>query len=292
MFRQRQTHYLIALGIPFVIAMGWATPSHADPALEKIARTGTLVAGTTDHSFPFGFRSENGEWVGYSIDVLHLIEQRLEEQLNQSLELTLVPVSSEDWISKLTQGDVDLVCSVTTQTSSRAATIDFTRGYFLTGTQLLTRQGDSLSGRSLRIGYIPGTSNQHIVQRHFEFATFVEVPSRPAGLEALQANQIDAFASDGVLLEGLRHTAPNPEAFTLMPSQPLTEDHYACMLPKANPDFKALVNEVITDLLNGILTEQEPYQAIARRWFGASGALPLDSAQLRRSLQQLATEPF
>jgi polar amino acid transport system substrate-binding protein len=285
--KTRLRQWLIGGVIGCLASAGVARAAQAEPVLEHIAQTGTIVAGTPNNTAPFGIVNDQGEWVGYSVDLIQLIEQRVEATLNRRLDLKLVPVTSQDWLPKVRQGDVDIVCSVTTRTPTRSVAVDFSRGYFLTGTQLLVKRGEPIVSPLLRIGYLPNTTNQHVIRTRFGVATLISVSSSQDGLYGLENGHIDAFAGDGILLEGLRHSTPDPDAFEVVPTQPLTQEVYACMVPQQNPEFKALVDQTITDLLNGVVAGQDPYGAIAQRWFGNTGMLPLNSDRIQQMFRQL-----
>ena len=70
----------------------------AETVVEKIVRTGKLTAGTSKDALPFAYRNAEGELVGYSIDILELITEQLEEEYNRDIELELVALQPKERI--------------------------------------------------------------------------------------------------------------------------------------------------------------------------------------------------
>ncbi|WNZ21506.1 amino acid ABC transporter substrate-binding protein [Leptolyngbya sp. NK1-12] len=235
--------------------------------LEKVARTGKLVAGVPTDALPFAYRNQAGEWSGYSVDLLERIQAQLRQQLRRPVELELVPVTSANRLSMVTEGTVDIVCGTVSATRSRALDVEFSLGYFITGTQLLVNPASRL-GNQFTIGVIAATTNQQFVRQRFPIALFVEFEDRAAGLAALEQGRIDALASDGILLEAMRQTLPEAESFEVVPDQPYTEEEYACAMPRNTPDLQQAVDESLLTFMQGVLNGNPADLQVLDTWFG------------------------
>jgi polar amino acid transport system substrate-binding protein len=268
-----------------LVAVLSTVPGWAETVLERVARTGVLTAGTQPDSVPFNFVDQQGNWAGYSVDLMGLIRDRLEHQLGKPIQLNFVEVTPENRISQVANGNLDIVCSTTSFTSGRNLDASFSVGYFITGTQLLVDLRRNL-GDEFNIGVIPGTTNQQSIRRRLPLAEFVNVDNRRAGLRALERGQIDALASDGVLLQGLRQTARNPSNFEVLPAQPYSQETYACVLPQGDSRFQALVNESLIGFMQGVLNNDPRNMAIFNTWFGATGVVPVDREQVLHYFRQ------
>lgn len=280
---------LIIAGLGSLCAVMLSAPALAETVLERVERTGTLTAGTRTDAMPLAYTNENGEWVGYSIDLLQLIRAQLEQELSKEIELNLVAVGTADRIPKVENQDVDIICAATTYTSGRARRVDFSVGFFRTGTQFLVRRSEDLELGQFRVGVIAGTTNAEIVERYLRIARFVEVPDRAAGLVALDADRIDALASDGILLEGLRQAAHNPDAYDIVPPFPIQPETYACILPKNNPDFLQLVNRSLLGFMQGVVEQDNQAVALLDKWFGTGGVVPIDQEPLLAFFQRIVS---
>ncbi|GFE71002.1 amino acid ABC transporter substrate-binding protein [Chroococcus sp. FPU101] len=254
------------------------TPSLAGKILEKIRETGVITAGARKDAIPFGYINQKGQWVGYSLDMLELIRQQAEKQLGKPIKLQLVEVTPQNRFEKLKNGSIDLECGSTTFTWNREKEVDFSVSYFASGTQVLTKKDsglneiESLAGK--RIGVIPETTNEKVIQSQQPAAQLVKVKDRMEGLKKLEQGEIDGFASDGIVLEGLKKTAPNSEMLEIVPNYPFLYESYACTVPHDESEWRDLVNYSLIKFMEGIVTDQQNMVVIYDKWFGEDGEVP------------------
>ena len=254
-----------------------ATSATAETVLEKIIRTGKLTAGTSKDALPFAYRNDRGELVGYSIDILELITAQLEQEYDRDIELELVALKPKERIPKLTDGEVDIVCDAASFTWKRDRLVDFSFSYSSTGTRLLTKKGnnywnaDSLVGK--RIGALPQTTNEKAIRRVQPLAEIVLFKDRAAAYEALRQGEIDAFASDSLLLESWLQTISDPEDFQIVGN--FSNEGIACMVAENNSQFMNSVNYTLVEFMQGFIDDEPKYVTIFEKWFGPQGVLPL-----------------
>lgn len=260
----------------------------AETVMEKIARTGTLTAGTSKDSLPFAFVNDQGQLDGYSVDMLSLIKQQLEAELGRPLTLKLVALAPDQRLPQIMDGSVDIVCDASSFTWERDRQVDFSVSYGITGTRLLVKQGsglwepDTLAGK--RIGALAQTTNELAIQQAQPQAEIVLVKDRAEAYAALRSGDIDAFASDGILLDAWLQTVDNPGDFEVV-SYPYSKEGIACMVPENNSNFLDNVNYALTRFMQRFLREDPKYLAVFDRWFGPEGVLPLN-----RDLRDLLIE--
>jgi polar amino acid transport system substrate-binding protein len=263
----------------------------ADTVLEKVAKTGVLTAGTRTDFIPLAYQDDKGNLVGYSIDILNQIRSQLEKEIGKLIKLELVSVDIAERISKLRSGDVDIICEGVSFTWNRDRAVDFSMGYGITGPRLLVKRDSSLSSpESLaqkRIAVLSdGTAAQtlRVLQPQ---ATYLPVKTMNDGLAALDQGQADAFAADGVLLEGTRQTLKTPDAYKVVPSSPFTKEGIACMIPENNSGFLNSVNYAIASLMQGYLIGQPQATEKINRWLGPNGIVTIDPVVLRKYFQDV-----
>lgn len=255
-------------------------PSWAETVMEKVMRTGVLTAGTRTSTAPFAYINEQEQLVGYSIDMLDRIRQEMEAQLGKEITLELVEVTPDTRIPAITNRTVDLVCGVTSFTWDRDIFVDFSLSYGVTGTRLLVKQGNRLGSpeslRGKKVGVLLGTTNEQVIPLIQPDVDLVPMRGSAEGLVALEEGKIDAFAWDGVLLEGLRKTARDPDDFMVVPDVPYTREGIACMMPEDNSKFRDLVNYSLAKFMQGYLMERPEDVAVINRWFGSEGLIPIN----------------
>ena len=249
----------------------------AETIADKIVRTQTLTAGTSKDALPFAYRNAQGELVGYSVDILELITKQLEQEYGQDIKLELVALKPRERIPKLIKGEVDIVCDASSFTWKRDRQVDFSFSYSSTGTRLLTKKGndywDADALVNQRIGALPKTTSEQTIKRVQPLAEIVRVKDRAAGFAALRNDEIDAFASDGILLESWLRGIPNPEDFQIVGDY--SREGIACMVPENNSQFLNTVNYSLIEFMQGLLNDKPEYVTIFERWFGSQGVLPL-----------------
>jgi polar amino acid transport system substrate-binding protein len=269
---------LALLGLTLCLAATCQTPAWSGSLLDKIKQTGVITAGARKNARPFGYVNDKGEWVGYSLDILELIRHETEKRLGTPIALKLVEVNAQNRFDKIKKQDIDIECSSTTFTWEREKEVDFSVSYFASGTQLLVKQGsglgtlESLAGRA--IGVIANTTNEAVMKSQQPEAQLIQVKNTQEGLQKLEKGEIDGFASDGILLEGLKRTATNPAALQIVPDFPYQYESYACLLPQDQSAWRDLVNYTLVKFMEGVVSDQGQAVAIYERWFGDNGVTP------------------
>ncbi len=224
----------------------------SESILDKIERTGEMTAGVRRDAIPFGYEDKDGQWTGYSVDLVNLIHQELEKKFNKSIKLNLQEATIENRFKIVQDGTVHLICGATTITQNRLQKVDFSLPFFMTGAQFLVTLEEApyfnINGTlaNIPIAFIPGTTTQEIIPQIYPFAKWKVVKSREEGVNQLKKGEVQAVVSDGILLVGeIVQQGNDPRDFALTPRQPITTELYGCMLPKNNPTWKKFVDNVI-----------------------------------------------
>ena len=261
-----------------IAGIGLTTQSTmAETVMEKVARTGILNAGTSKDAFPFAYADNQEQLVGYSVDMLKLIQQQLERELGRKIKLRLVALDPKDRIPQLVNREVDIVCDASSFTWERDRKIDFSVSYGITGTRLLVKQNSypeiekSLANK--RIGVLPGTTNELAIKRAETKANIVYLKDRNEGYTALETGAIDAFADDGILLGSWLQKANNAEDFNLIGYY--SEEGIACMITENNSQLLNNVNYALVSFMQGFINQKNGSVTLFNRWFGDNGQVPL-----------------
>jgi ABC-type amino acid transport substrate-binding protein len=241
--------------------------------LKKVKDSGTLVLGYRENSPPFSFVNE-GKPVGYSVDICQRVANSVQQTLSlPNLKISWVPVTVADRMAAVASGRVDLECGSTTMTLSRQEQVDFSQMTWVDGGGLLTRQGAGVTGLSdlggKRVAVIPGTTTEkalsEALRKRMVSAQIVPVKDHDEGRNALEAGQIDAYASDRALLVGLLLTAKNRDKLALTEEQ-FSYEPYGLMLRRGDAPFRLVVNRTLATLYR-----TQEILRIYERWFGGIG---------------------
>jgi len=261
--------YLLFLAI-FVLGGAWLDLAQAETVLERVAQTGQLRAGTRTNAAPFGYINSSGAIDGYGVELMQLIQRQLQEKLGRTVTLDLRTVDTNNRLTTVAEGKVDLVCEAATITQDRLEKVNFSIPFFVSGAQFLLKKAHrsqfNVNGtlENLPIAYVPGTTTSDIIPKIYPLARWLAVDNRIVGIQKLNQGEVKAVVSDGILLLGeLVNEGNSPRNYTLTPSQPMTTELYGCILPKLDQDWKQFVDQVIASEENHNLQTQ---------WFNEEGS--------------------
>jgi ABC-type amino acid transport substrate-binding protein len=243
--------------------------------LKKIADTRTINLGFRSDAAPFAFQGSDGQPAGYAVDLCRAVSERLGAALGTPLKVNWVPVNAANRIAKVTAGEIDLECGITTVTFGRQQQVDFSNLIFVDGGAVLLRADDGASKRlsdltGKTLGVMPNTTTETALRKALAErqvnAKIVLVKDEQDGMAALRDKKIDGFAADRIVLIGLVLRAPVGGAFALT-GDDFSFEPYALMMRRGEPDFRLAVNRALADTYRGAALGQ-----IYERWFGAVGA--------------------
>lgn len=256
--------------ISLVFSFLYPANASAETVLEKIARTGLLEVGIREDAIPFGYRDSNNNLEGLCLDFIQILREELKRELN--LEVISVKIYKSTLFNRfdlVENGTVDLECGPNTIRENIDRSVNFSRPFFVTGTQFLIRRENrqNLNLNTLegsRIGVLRDTTTENLLREKYPKATLQEfqgATGRLRGVQALKRRNIDAFASDGILLlgEAIVLGLSLEKEYTIVPKNPLDCEYYGLILPSDNTRWKELVNSVI------IMAQD---REILQQWFG------------------------
>jgi len=255
--------------------------------LQKVRASGEVALGFREASIPFSFLTPRGEAVGYSIDLCRAIVDAMSTEVGRDLVIKWVPVTSDNRITAVVRGQVDLECGSTTSNLERKKVVDFSPVIFVAGTKLMVKKGSpiksfrDLAGRSVVV--TAGTTNEgalHDLVARFKLNTTIATARDHADAYAqLMEGKVDAFATDDVLLYGFIALNRAQDQLTVV-GEFLSYDPYGIMFRKDDPQLASLVTKTLHELAASRELEQT-----YNKWFlrqlptGSSLNLPM-SAQL------------
>lgn len=266
--------------------------------LQKIRATGSITIGYRESSIPFSYLSARGEPIGYSIDLCRQLVDAIGDAIGRAVPIRWQKVTPDTRIGAVASGAVDLECGSTTSNLERQRTVAFSPTFFVSGTKLMVpaaspiRSYGDLAGK--RVVVTAGTTNEKTLldlkqKFKLDFA-LSSAPDHAASFAMLQSGQVDAFATDDVLLYGLIATA-NAKGRFMVVGDFLSYDPYGVMYRKGDADLTRLVDTTFQRL-----AQDREIERRYERWFlqklpsGVSLDLPM-SPQLDTIVQTLAVRP-
>ena len=231
----------------------------ASDTLAEIKKKGVLVAGVKDSTPPFGYVDESRQIVGYDIDFVNAIANKL------GVKVELKPVTSASRMPQLQEGHIDIIAATMTKNAERAKVIDFSHAYFLTGQKFITRKGAVNSLKDLegkRIGTAKGSTSEQNVKSALPTATVLSFDDYPQALLALQQGKVQAVTTDEAILAGILAKSPNKAQYEI-PKIQISDEPYGLGMRKGDKNFVDFVNKTILEMeKSGEATR------IFNKWFG------------------------
>lgn len=243
--------------------------SFAEDTLDKVKRTGVLVAGVKDSTEPFGFIDEKTrEIVGYDVDFVSYIAKKL------GVKLELKPVTSATRMPQLKEGNIDIIAATMTKTAERAKEIDFSYTYFFTGQKFLVKKGTVKSLKDLegkKIGTAKGSTSEKNATAALPTATILSFDDYPQAFLALQQGKVAAVTTDEAILAGILGKA-NPkerEKYEITSFQ-ISDEPYGLGIRKGDKKFLDFVNATLLEM-----EKNGEAKKIFDKWFGPNSKAPM-----------------
>jgi len=246
----------------------------AEPTLEKIARTGEFVIGYRADSSPLSYENADGAPSGYSVDMCRRIAAGINALFaDKQIETKFVRISTEERIAAVVSGKIDIECGSTTITLSRQEQVDFSLPTFVTGGSVLSLAASGILGMSdlagKKVGVAKGTTTVEQLRDYLEEnlidAQVVIVDDRHEGMTRLNRGEIDALASDQIVLIGQVIEAVDPRRYALV-DEIFSYEPYGFVVRRNDADFRLVVNSAISQLYRS-----DQIGDIYYKWIGRIG---------------------
>jgi glutamate/aspartate transport system substrate-binding protein len=237
--------------------------------LTKINQLGTIYLGYRESAVPFSYLHE-GRATGYSVDLCYRIIDAIKLKLGRAdLKTAEVPLPGNLRFTMLIDGIVDMECGASTNTRIRQQRMAFGVTTFVAGLKMLVAKESKLD-RILdldrkQVAIIAGTTGGRAMAtataRRNIGVRQLQVRDRSEALDLLKKGKVDAFVGDDALLLGVLLKDPDRDKFRLM-EEALSTEPYGIALRREDPQFKKLVDDVLTGLMKSGEIEK-----IYDKWF-------------------------
>lgn len=259
----------LALSSPlFAGGAGETAETSGDSSLEYILEKGELVLGLDDSFPPMGFRGEDGEIVGFDIDLAREVAARM------GVELRLQPIDWDSKVLDLNSRDIDVIWNGLTITPEREEQITFSKPYIANRQIVIVQQGSGISTKADLAGAVVGIQLGSSAQNAVEsdpavldsFAELARYQDNVQALLDLEVGRIDAVVVDEIL--GRYYISQRPGTFAVA-EEYFAEEQYGIGFRKGEEAFAARVDEALDAMVaDGTAAE------ISRTWFEEDVLLP------------------
>lgn len=259
------TSALIAALLPLVA-------SHAQDSgtLAKIQQAGAITLGYRESSFGFSYLDGDLKPVGYSMDICRRIVDEVKAQLKlPALQVRYQAVTSANRIPLVANGTVDLECGSTTNLVERQKQVAFSPDIFRYNVRMLVRADSGLRSvadlQGKTVATTAGTTSFRLLReadrgRNLDI-TNLSGKDHSDSFMLVESGRAQAFVLDDILLAGQIANAKNPQDY-LITGESLRTENQALMLRKDDAGFKAIVDRVVTGMM-----QSGEMEKLYNRWF-------------------------
>jgi glutamate/aspartate transport system substrate-binding protein len=238
--------------------------------LKKIKDSGGITLGHRESSIPFSYYDDKQQVIGYSQEFALKVVDAIKQELKlPSLQVKLLPVTSQNRITLVQNGTVDFECGSTTNNTERQQQVAFSNTIFVIGTRLMTKKDSGikdfpdLAGKN--VVTTAGTTSERLLRKMNEDKkmgmNIISAKDHGESFLTVETGRAVAFMMDDALLAGERAKARKADDWAIVGSAQSLEA-YGCMMRKDDPQFKKLVDGVIAKVeTSGEATN------IYKKWF-------------------------
>ncbi|MBC7994650.1 MAG: amino acid ABC transporter substrate-binding protein [Rhizobacter sp.] len=250
-----------------LVAVGSA--AWAGPTLDHIKQSGKIVIAHRESSVPFSYVVDK-QPMGYAVELCLKLAEAVRKKLAlKVLKPEYLQVTPANRIAMVADGKADLECGSTTNNSERRQKVAFTVPHYITGARYLVRADSKFEDlpnfEKKKLVSTKGTTPlKAIDQANKERLLGIEIleaPDHARAVEMVEKGEADGFAMDDVLLYGLMAGRADPSKLKVV-GKFLTIEALAIMLPKNDPELKAILD----DEMKRLISTREAH-AIYERWF-------------------------
>jgi glutamate/aspartate transport system substrate-binding protein len=261
-------HLLVAIACSLIATA--VTAEELGGTLKKIKDSGSITLGHRESSIPFSYYDDKQQVIGYSQEIMLAAVEAVRQQLKlAALQIKLNPVTSQNRISLVQNGTIDIECGSTTNNLERQKQVSFSNSIFVIGTRLLTKKDSGvkdfpdLAGKN--VVTTAGTTSERLLRKMNEERklglNIISAKDHGESFLTLETGRAVAFMMDDALLYGELAKAKRPGDW-LVTGTPQSREAYGCMLRRDDAAFKKVVDDAI-----GKLMKSGEAEKVYAKWF-------------------------
>lgn len=225
-----------------------------------------LVIGLDDTFVPMGFKDENGELVGFDVELAKAVCEKLGKEYK---------FQAIDWSMKETElnsGNIDLIWNGYSISDERKEKVDFSKPYLDNKQIIVTLADSSINKKADLEGKKVGAQNQstavdavkadesNIIEK-FDGGDLVTFENNNDALMDLEAGRLDAIVVDEILARYYIE-ARGSEKYKIL-DENFGDEQYGVGIRKGDTEFVDAFNKALDEVVaDGTAGE------ISKKWFG------------------------
>ncbi|SHJ83744.1 amino acid ABC transporter substrate-binding protein [Tepidibacter formicigenes] len=252
--------FLLFLGI-IILLMGCASTEKEDNSLEEIKKKGEFVVGLDDNFPPMGFKDENGEIVGFDIDLAKEAAKRM------GVNVKFKAVDWDGVLLSLKNKDIDVIWNGLTITEERQRQINFSKVYLQNRQIIVVNNNSNIKSKEDLDGKIVGvqlgSSSENALNSDEIVKSLKEIRKFSNNTEALmdlKAGRVDAVVVDEIV--GRYYIEKKPGVYKVLEDD-FGRESYGVGIRKEDIKFKEELDKILDEMKNDGTAKK-----ISQKWFG------------------------
>lgn len=223
-----------------------------------------IVIGYDNTYFPMGYLDDNGNTVGFDVD----LAKETFKRLNMNVKFQSIDWSMKE--TELNSGNIDAIWNGYSLTEERKAKVAYTDAYMKNSQLIVTLKDSSIKNKEDLKGKIVGTQQGSAGQEALEKDTKIlkSLDGSPILYDTfdkvfrdLEAGRIDAIVGDETLVK-YYISKKGEEKYKILDDNFGTED-YVVAFRKNDTELRNKVNKTINEI-----KEDKTFDEIYKKWFG------------------------
>lgn len=251
---------LIGLAILGVLGLAACGGNDMPQTWEDIETRGYMIVGLDDTFAPMGFRDNDGNLVGFDVDLAKEVGERL------GVEVRFQPIDWDAKVLELNAGTIDMIWNGLTITESRLEEMAFSNAYLANTQMVMIKTGSDITNISdlagLKLGVQISSAAEDAVNDSDiidDLGELVKFDTYNAALLELQNGTVDAVVIDEIM--GRYIMSQNVGVYAALEDN-FGEEEYGIGFRLQSTNLRDKINEILNDLIaDGTAAE------ISENWF-------------------------
>jgi general L-amino acid transport system substrate-binding protein len=230
--------------------------AYAGKDFDAVKKKGFIQAGVNGGVFGFGMPDNKGVWRGLDVDTARAVAAAV---FGDADKVKFTPLTAQQRFTALQSGEIDVLTRNATRTLSRETqlglnfvTVNYYDGQgFLIPKKLGVKSAKELSGATVCV--LPGTTTEQNAADYFRSNKMdwkpVVIESTSELAKTFFAGRCDVLTSDASQLAGTRSTAPNPDAYELLP-EIISKEPLAPAVRHGDDQWRDIVDFSVLAMIN------------------------------------------
>lgn len=252
---------LTLVTVLLVLLLSACTEDANTNSLEVVQEQGYMILGLDDTFAPLGFRDEDGEVVGFDIDLAKAVAEKL------GVELRIQPIEWDSKVLELNAGNIDMIWNGLSITDDRKETINFSEPYLSNRQIVLVKNGttvDSIADLDgLTVGVQIDSSGEYALNDNPIVDSVAEVVRFNAFTEALldlDSGRIDVIIIDEIMA---RYVVSKGTYDVVVTDVSLGTESYGIGFRLGDDELRDEIDKILAELQESGITAE-----ISIKWFG------------------------